>query len=901
MFVVGVLGTLEYFNIMNISQISDSDLAKDFANELEVVDYDEESGILYVNNRIIVVVASNCDIETVALLAGNFGVTLDDSMADIGIFAFEFEETKKYAELQSIIENIKDNLWVQEAYLDVVFNVSCDDIGKNENELLPSDPWNSASWNCEVPREENWGVEAINAPGGWVYLDQMTPIRIGLIDSMPNTLHEDLRHQFAEKITIIINDKTGKQCIDNSIISADNHGTHVSGTINGEWNNVGVSGIMGGKGKLYYCGVFFEHNGTYYSDYYTGYTYMLALKTLIDSDVQLINISQNTNRLIGFAASHGNQNAINYLTEQAKLASTGLSRIINGRKIAGKSDFIICVAAGNNNSTYYYKDNGKTYGYREKMNWREKIKSLFGWRGEIGGSEAKYNNFLNLIDEQDVKNHIVVVGAIKINNEKSTGKETVYEYAYFSNIGKRVDIVAPGYEVYSSVVNGYDSLSGTSMATPHVTGVAGLIFACNPNLTAKEVRDILENSTTETFHFTNGNAGLLNAKNAIIDVLQRSQNTNQIEILPNEGGLLSSERNVALTLDISGSMSGTPMEETKKASSNFINTILEQDASIGIVTYDNASNIASDFSTDREALQSIVSGLYDGGGTNIEAGLRDAQGMLEKTNAKKKIIVLMSDGEPNDGLIDEDLIAYADEIKKSGTIIYTIGFFESLFERSYAQYLMECIASDGCHYEVANADQLAFFFEDMADQINGQKYIYVRIACPVDVSVTFDGETLDSSEGNLSERTSFGTLTFEENREKSDSGADDRVKVLRLKDGADYDLKLTGTGHGIMNYTIGFMDDNGDYSDLRKFENIKITRKTQIDTVASNSDDSMLNIDEDGDGKYDIRLRAEANGYGEKITTSNWIIYVIIGAVIFILLDIAVIVIYTKHKKRKGE
>lgn len=375
--------------------------------------------------------------------------------------------------------------------------------------------------------------------------------------------------------------------------------------------------------------------------------------------------------------------------------------------------------------------------------------------------------------------------------------------------------------------------------------------------------------------------------------------TEQNQVLGGE--TVSGERNIVLTLDISGSMSGTPMEETKKASANFINTVLEQDAGIGIVTYDDMSNIASGFSADRAALQSIVSELDDGGGTNIEAGLRDAQWMLEKTKSKKKIIVLMSDGEPNEGLLGEDLIAYANEIKKTGTIIYTIGFFESLSEKSYAQYLMESIASDGCHYEVANADELEFFFGDMADQINGQKYIYVRIACPVDVSVTFDGETLDSSEGNLNSRTSFGTLTFEENREEVTSGSDDRVKVLRLKEGVDYALELTGTGHGIMNYTIGFMDENGDYSDRRKFENIKITRRTRIDTVAANSDYSTLNIDEDGDGKYDIRLRAEANGYGEEVAVSDMIIYVIIGTVIFIMLDIVAIVIYTKRKKRKGE
>ncbi len=67
-----------------------------------------------------------------------------------------------------------------------------------------------------------------------------------------------------------------------------------------------------------------------------------------------------------------------------------------------------------------------------------------------------------------------------------------------------------------------------------------------------------------------------------------------------------------------------------------------------------------------------------------------------------------------------------------------------------------------------------------------------------------------------------------------------------------------------MNYTIGFMDENGDYSDLRKFRNIKITKKTEIDTVATIADESVLNIDEDGDGKYDLKLRATKNSYGEK-------------------------------------
>lgn len=360
----------------------------------------------------------------------------------------------------------------------------------------------------------------------------------------------------------------------------------------------------------------------------------------------------------------------------------------------------------------------------------------------------------------------------------------------------------------------------------------------------------------------------------------------------------SDERDIVLVLDVSGSMSGTPMAETKKASVNFIDTILDEDASIGIVTYDNSATMLSDFSVNETALMTAVSSIYDGGGTNIESGLAQARSMLNTSNAKKKIIVLMSDGEPNDGKEGDDLITYADDIKDDGIIIYTLGFFESLgSHKSSAQILMEGIASDGCHYEVASADDLVFFFEDVADQINGQKYIYIRIACPVDVSVYHHGETLDSSRDALSQRTEFGTLTYEEN-ENASANTDDRIKILRLKEGVDYDVQIIGTGRGLMDYTIGFMDEDGEYSDLREFEDIKITKTTVIDTVAKVSDETVLNIDEDGDGKYDIRYRAEENGYGEEIK-SHIHIFVLIGissAAIMLVISLILKLIRRKHR-----
>lgn len=185
----------------------------------------------------------------------------------------------------------------------------------------------------------------------------------------------------------------------------------------------------------------------------------------------------------------------------------------------------------------------------------------------------------------------------------------------------------------------------------------------------------------------------------------------------------------------------------------------------------------------------------------------------------------------------------------------------------------------------------------MADQINGQKYIYVRIACPVDVSVTYNGETLSSAESALNVRTDFGTLTFEDNENVTSDNEDDRIKVLRLKEGADYDVQIVGTGRGMMDYTIGFMDENGDYSDFRRFEDVKITKRTVIDTVAAVSGESILNIDSDGDGKYDMKLRAEKNGYGQEVTQPVWI-YVVLGTTLLIALVLIVFKICQKRKER---
>jgi cell wall-associated protease len=65
--------------------------------------------------------------------------------------------------------------------------------------------------------------------------------------------------------------------------------------------------------------------------------------------------------------------------------------------------------------------------------------------------------------------------------------------ASFSNYGKKsVDIFAPGFEIYNTVPeNEYQKLQGTSMAAPMVSGVAAFLKSYFPELSMKEIKDII--------------------------------------------------------------------------------------------------------------------------------------------------------------------------------------------------------------------------------------------------------------------------------------------------------------------------------------------------------------------------------------------------------------------------
>jgi subtilisin family serine protease len=95
---------------------------------------------------------------------------------------------------------------------------------------------------------------------------------------------------------------------------------------------------------------------------------------------------------------------------------------------------------------------------------------------------------------------VIAVVALDQNGNKAT----------FSNFGTNTDVSAPGVNVYSTVPNDtYGFKDGTSMASPHVAGLAALVWSANPGLSNTQVRQMIESTGVSMDALNPGFAGLL--------------------------------------------------------------------------------------------------------------------------------------------------------------------------------------------------------------------------------------------------------------------------------------------------------------------------------------------------------------------------------------------------------
>lgn len=294
--------------------------------------------------------------------------------------------------------------------------------------LLSFDDMGSKLWglyNESVP-----GID-INVKHVWESYTVGAPeVIVSVVDAGVDLNHEDLASNCAKSNHFNFVDN-------NAVITAGDHGTHVAGTIAAVSNNgKGVAGIAGGDFAAGKSGV------TLLS--------CQAFKDLSDGSSR----SGNFPAAIVWGANHGaviSQNSWGYnydSNQDGKLTGQELENAMSATIDASDRNAVdyFIKYAGCDNEGNQLPDSPMKGGV---------VIFAAGNDNIANGAPANYEP-------------IISVGAISSNGTK----------AAYSNYGDWVDICAPGSDIYSTTPQStYSYMNGTSMACPHVSGVAALIVS----------------------------------------------------------------------------------------------------------------------------------------------------------------------------------------------------------------------------------------------------------------------------------------------------------------------------------------------------------------------------------------------------------------------------------------
>lgn len=485
-----------------------------------------QGGFGYVNNELLVTLDSSDSLSALKDYLWTIGGEVVGEIPVTADYQILLPDTHTQEELDQMIEQLKALPYVRHSSLNYAFELENDAIS-GSSAYYPNDKkWDDWSGNSG----NNWNMKAIDAPGAWVYRDQMQPVNVGVIDSIFYPYHEDLKDVFQEMPLGNISAMGPYKY--NGLgwwTSEQSHGTHVVGIIGADFDNEkGVCGVAP-NAKLYGATYKKGKTGQFYFSQKTALSYLVQIKRC-----RVLNLSYclGEHELM-YSASKGNQTAQQAFND----LNTDLAEFLGDLEERTGNSFLICKSANNDNDDLFYKKdeedikNGVEYFWHEqykKDSDYNKYKNRFKKDKWVsGGADAKWDIYSG-IENPEVKDSIIVVGATAVSGMHSYFgcKHNGYQIAVYSDRGTRVDVLAPGgsntsagfsdEQVYSTVADGivgYGYKAGTSMATPHVAGVAAMIFGIDPTFTAKEVKDIIKSTATGSY----GEEGykMLNAKLAV--------------------------------------------------------------------------------------------------------------------------------------------------------------------------------------------------------------------------------------------------------------------------------------------------------------------------------------------------------------------------------------------------
>jgi hypothetical protein len=289
-----------------------------------------------------------------------------------------------------------------------------------------------------------WGLTKINAPAAWNITTGSNNVVVAVLDTGTDYNHVDLQANiFNNPVECVADgvDNDGNGYVDDcrginvaygtsDPMDDNNHGTHVAGTIGAVGNNgIGVVGVNWNV-KILTC-KFFDASGS----------------ATTEAAIECLDYVKEMKDL--YVSSNGTQGA-NIVATSNSWGGGGFSQALYDAIDAQReSDILFITAAGNGN--------------------------IFG----VGVN----NDTTPFYPCTYYLPNIICVAATTSNDSK----------AGFSNYGRRtVHVGAPGNSILSTLPgNTYGSSSGTSMATPHVSGLAALLKAQNPSRDWRAIKNLI--------------------------------------------------------------------------------------------------------------------------------------------------------------------------------------------------------------------------------------------------------------------------------------------------------------------------------------------------------------------------------------------------------------------------
>ena len=309
----------------------------------------------------------------------------------------------------------------------------------------------------------NWGAVAMHAREAEAVNVKRAPVTVAVVDSGVEDTHPDLEGR--------VDTSRSVKCSVNGVATQDfygwrdefYHGTHVAGIIAANHNDIGIDGIAPEASIVAIEAT--NDNRLIYPEYVT-----CAFMWAASHGVDVVNNSYSMDPWVYWSPTDPEQAA-------------GLEAATRSIKYAQGKGLAVIAAAGNegvdiDNPTI---DNGSptdvpTPTKNRAVNGGIRVPSMLDGVAQVSAVGQAYN----------------------VKPGLSLGR------AEFSNYGNTIDFAAPGDQIYSTVPllfypSGFAVADGTSMATPHVSGIAALIKSVHPELTGAQVIDLMKKQAAANY------------------------------------------------------------------------------------------------------------------------------------------------------------------------------------------------------------------------------------------------------------------------------------------------------------------------------------------------------------------------------------------------------------------